>query len=332
LLEGNELRDCFNGENGKRFAMTAPQTGDLMNRQKLIFGSVVYPTEFSERSAVLLAESIRSLAGSLSKAPVWYFLPDYGKKLSSPVHKKLEELNIEIIPFKVVSDVPKFPFSFDIIAAEKAESKANGRAGILAWLGSNTIVFKEPADFVLAPEIMLGYRPVHHTLVGSRYDKAINLFWRLVYEYCNVPEDRIFPMIAHIDGVRIRPYFNAGFLIIRPERKLLGAWRKTFVDTYKKSDFQDFYRKDEKYAIFMHQAILSGVILSHLAFDELIELPHTYNYPLHLYDEDVTQNRPKSIDVLITARHEGLGDPEWMRTMAMESGLREWLAGRTGSH
>lgn len=297
--------------------------------EKLVFSSVVYANEFSERGAILLAESVRAFAGGVSRAPIWYFIPDYGKKLSAHAEKKFKEFDVTLFHFAVDADVLKFPFTGDVLAAERAETEASGKAVILAWLGSNTIILKEPGQFVLAPKTVLGYRPVHHTLIGSRYEKPVDLFWTLVYDWCEVPGEMIFPMTAHIDGLKIRPYFNAGYLIVRPEKRLFQAWRGKFFDLYRKPDFQEFYEKDERYAIFMHQAVLSGVILATLSTEEIVVLSPSHNYPLHLFGEDVTTDRPENMDGLITARHEGLDDPEWMRIMPMSDALYQWMVKRT---
>jgi len=133
-------------------------------------------------------------------------------------------------------------------------------------------------------------------------------------------------MTAHVDGVRIRPYFNAGLLITRPEKNLLQTWRDTFFRVYETPDFSEFYRQDERYIIFVHQAILTGVILSTLTTDEIQELPPNYNYPLHLYHEDVTDCRPSRLEELVTCRHEGFAeDLKAINRMPAGDLLKQWL-------
>ncbi len=302
-----------------------------MKKERLVFASVVYPTTFSQKAALVLAESVRAFAGSLADVPIWFFMPEYGKILNSEITQKLQKLNVELISFEVSPEIVQFPLAADVQAAVHAEVKAVGEEAMLAWLGSNTIVLKEPSDFILDAKITLGFRPVHHALIGSRYEEPLDLFWTRIYDYCEVSDELIFPMTGHTDGVKIRPYFNAGFLIIRPEKKVLQTWQKTFLGIYQKPDFQEFYTKDGRYAIFMHQAVLSGVILSSLKREEMEELPSGHNYPLHLYEEDVTEGRPGSIDELITVRHEGLENPAWMNTMQMKDTVRAWLEERTSS-
>jgi hypothetical protein len=296
-------------------------------QEKLILSSIVFPVRSSETNALLLVSSIRRFAGALSQARIWCFVPQVGKRLSRTTQDRLLELNVDLIPFEIDHQRLRFFFATQITATALAESMAQGQTKILAWLDANTIVLQEPKAFLLPDDKSLGFRPVHHTLVGSRYDEPLDPFWTLVYRGCNVSEARVFPMTAHVDGVRIRPYFNAGLLITRPERNLLRTWRETFFRVYRTPDFEEFYQRDERYIIFAHQAILSGVILSTLAADEMQDLPPTYNYPLHLYAEDTTDSRPSRLEDLVTCRHEGLGDDLGaINAIPAEESLKQWIA------
>ncbi len=79
----------------------------------------------------------------------------------------------------------------------------------------------------------------------------------------------------------------------------------------------------------MHQAVLSGIILSTLGTEEIQELPPTYNYPLHLHAQDVSEHRPSDLEELVTFRHEGFyEDPEWIRKMPAKESLKHWIAER----
>lgn len=298
-------------------------------KEQMIFASIVYPTQNSENNTLLLVKSMRAFAGSLSEAPIWCLVPEYGKQLSKTTADRLTALNVNLIPFEIDDAIIRFPFTGDARAAALAESMATGKTDFLVWLGANTIVLQEPRHFLLLDDKSLGYRPVHHLNVGSRYDRPLDPFWKLIYQYCGVPEDRVFPMKTHVDTTTIRPYFNAGILVTRPEKHLLQNWRDTFFKVYQKPDLQKFYQQDERYVIFIHQAVLSGVILTTFATDELHELPPTYNYPLHLYDEDITGKRPSNLEELVTFRHEGFHEYlEWIQKMPAGDALKQWLTER----
>jgi len=276
-----------------------------------------------------LADSIRSFAGIYSRAPIWYFTPEHGQQLSEAVKGKLLALDVSLQSFKISPEVLRFPFVGYVFAAALAESMACGQTDFLAWLATDTVVLQEPKDFLLQDDKNLGVRPVHHTLVGSRYDEPLHPFWALIYRYCRVPEDRVFPMTTVVDETRIRPYFNAGLLITRPRRRLFKAWCDTFLKAYGEPSFQEFYRKDERYAIFLHQAILAGVVLATLTTSQIQELPPEYNYPLHLYTQDRTGCRPLHLEELRTFRYEQFfKDPEWMKKIPAREPLKQWFAER----
>jgi hypothetical protein len=298
-------------------------------QKRLIFASIIFPRKSSETNALLLAESIRTFAGALSQAPIWFFAPETKTRLSSAVRDKLLTRNVTLIPFEIDPEVAHFPFTRMAVAAALAESKASGQADLLAWLSANTVVLQEPKEFLLQHDKSLGYRPVHHALIGSRYDEPLDAFWTRVYRYCNVPDDRVFPMTTHVDNVTLRPYFNAGCHITRPEEHLLRNWRDTFLTEYREPLLQRLYKHDERYKVFIHQAIFSGVALSTLATDKIHKLPPTYNYPLHLHAEDVTDHRPSSLEEVVTFRHEAFyQNPEWRKKMPAREPLKRWIAER----
>jgi hypothetical protein len=299
------------------------------SKDKLIFTTVVYPNRRSETNTKLLVESIRDFAGTLSQAPVWCFVPQYEKELSSTLRTRLSELNARLIRFEADEATLSFFFAADIQAAAIAESMSLDKTDNLVWLSSNTLILHEPKAFLLPDEKDLAYRPVHHINVGSAYDKPLDPFWKLIYQYCNTPEDRLFPMKTHVDDLTIRPYFNAGILVTKPKNRLFGTWRDVFFSVFQKPELVQLYKQDQRYVIFVHQVILSGLILAMFTEERIEELPHVYNYPGHLYQEDVTISRPALLDELVTLRHEGFYlDPDWTQKMPASESLKEWLAGK----
>ncbi len=300
-----------------------------MKPQSLIFTTVIFPRKSAETNTLLLVESIRSFAGTLSENPIWIFTPDSSKQLSTATKSRLKALDTKLISFAL--DKSKLPFFFasELQAIAYAESMAKTDTELLAWLDSNTLILKEPKEFLIPDEKSLGFRPVHHTLVGSRYKEPLDPFWTQIYQSCQVPEERVFPMETHVDNTIVRPYFNAGILITRPTNQLLRIWHDTFFGIYRKTKYKEFYRQDNRYQIFAHQAVLSGVILSLFPKVELQELPPTYNYPLHLFSEDVSKTRPSTLEELVTIRHEGFyEDPEWLKQIPAKKALKNWISER----
>jgi hypothetical protein len=125
----------------------------------------------------------------------------------------------------------------------------------------------------------------------------------------------------------IRPYFNAGMLVARPELGLFTTWWDRFEALYNHPEFQPFYERDERYAIFIHQAVLSAVILVLLEKEEMLELPLTVNYPLNLHHSEMPPERqPKTLNDLITCRIEDVENlEETLKGVEVKEPLKGWL-------
>ncbi|MFX1483776.1 MAG: hypothetical protein ACFFCP_11390 [Promethearchaeota archaeon] len=294
-----------------------------MASKNLAFASMLSPGKEAEYNTLLFVESIREFAGDFANVPIWCYFPGSDSQISSKLKERLLALDVQLLPFHIVDT---FPFLANAQAASMAEKRARGEFDILAWLASNTVFLQEPSEYRLKDGKMLGYRPVHHALIGSRYNEPLDEFWTKIYEYCQVPKERIFPMNPHIEETQIRPYFNSGSLVSRPEKGLFGNWFESFLEQYQLPEFREYYKRDGRYAIFIHQSILSGIILSKFTHEEIIEFPPSYNYPVHLFAEDNTKYRPQRIDQLVTFRHEGFHmDPDWEDRLPAGPELTHWL-------
>ncbi|MFX1251042.1 MAG: flavin reductase family protein [Promethearchaeota archaeon] len=295
--------------------------------KKLIFACMVSSISSSLKAA-LLAASIRKFADTLSDCPIWMLVPNSENKIPKGLKNQLLSWDVQIIPFNIDSDLLKFPFADLVLTAATTESLAKNKAEFLTWLIPDTIIIHEPTFFQLDKDKNLGYRPVHHTLIGSIYEKPIDSFWELIYRKCHVTEDKIFPMKTHVDHNTIRPYFNAGCLSVRPEKGILQSWWDVFKDLYRDPCFEEYYKKSNLFSIFIHQAVLAGVVLSRMEKQELQELPFSYNYPLHLYFESPKEYQPRNLNDLVTVRYE---NPQWLEKVPLQEPLRSWLISQLNS-
>lgn len=297
------------------------------HRKKIVFTSSIFPSKHSMTNALLLAESIRDFAGKLSESQIWFYKISNGGELPVNVEDRLQALGVELIQFMVDREAGKFFFVPEVVAATEAEERALGKIDLLVWLGSNTIVLREPSALLLPRGKSFGYRPVHHALVGSRIDAPLDSFWSFVYNRCGVTGDHVFSMKTHVEDAMIRPYLNAGLVVTRPEEQLIRKWRDSFLSLYREPELERLYKIDGRYRIFIHQAVLSAIVMVSFPRGELLELPPTYNYPLHLYNDDVSEHRPHTIEELVILRHEGFyDDPDWAEKMPAKEPLKRWLS------
>ncbi|MBN1286341.1 MAG: hypothetical protein JXB47_13165 [Anaerolineae bacterium] len=304
----------------------------MKSMTNLIFAFLAAPGEM-ESQALMLAESIRTFAGEFADNPIWVLTPQ-AEDLSTG--EALSALGVRRVPFDIDPAAQGFPFAAKVFASAAAEARAQaqseGRADLLAWMDTGALVVGEPRALLLEEGKALGYRPVDHILIGPPYDAPLDPFWELIYRRCGVPEGRAFPMTASADQNRMRPYFNAGLLVVRPAHGLMQRWRDDFRRLFRAAEFEAFYAQNVLYRIFVHQAVLAGTLLASLDKAAMQELPHLVNYPLHMHAEYPPDLRPASVNELISFRYEEFfKDPNWAGVCPAQEPLASWLSARLGA-
>jgi hypothetical protein len=292
-----------------------------MNR--LIFSTLL------EDKGDVLAESIRAYAGDLSPAPIWVFLSKSVEQLSNQSRAQFDALEVDLHPFQVDSQAASFPFAKKVVASAAAETLAAGKTALLVWMDPGSMVINEPRGMLLEAEEKLGCRPVDHLLIGPAFDKPLDPFWQSIFADCGVRQEALFPMTTSTDQIEMFPYINAGMLVVRPENKLLRSWRDTFLGMYLEPRYQDFYRSNRLYRIFIHQAVLAGCILSTFKQADIVELPYLVNYPLHMHTQYPIDRRPRFINELVSFRYEDFfTDPNWQEVIQVKEPQKSWLKKR----
>lgn len=277
--------------------------------------------------ALTLVRSLRTFGGALAHTPVWMIAPADTNGLTVTHADDLAALDVQTITTPIDPAVLQFPFGAKVFAAAAAEETLRDQVARLAWLDPDTLFIQEPADLLIPDDAQIGYCPVHHRLIGPLYDQPLDPFWTLVYARCGAPEERAFPMRTVVGDEEIRPYVNAGALVVRPAAGLLRKWADQFAADYADPAFAAFYEQHALYRIFVHQAILSGVLLAALEPAAWYALPPTFNYPLHLYADDTPDRRPASINDLVTCRYEDVfAQPDWADTLPIHDPLKSWIA------
>jgi hypothetical protein len=303
-----------------------------MDVSKTIFACAVTNAD-SERQACLLAESIRAHAGRYSSFPLWVFIPENGVHLSDNALGTFGRLDVRTIPFSLDADLQEVPFAGKVLASAVAEQQAEGKTGLLVWMDPDSIIIQEPSALALEPGEVLGCRPVDHLLIGSPYNQPIDDFWHALYKACGVSLECLFPMTTSADEVEIRPYVNAGLLVVRPEAGLLRKWRECFQQILATDSFARFFRKDVLYKIFLHQAILAGAVMTTHSREQIQILSHLVNYPLHMHQHIPAERRPARMNELISGRYDTFfQDPDWPQSFPSDEPLRGWLARQVVEH
>jgi hypothetical protein len=296
--------------------------------KNLIFAFMLGSGE-AENEALRLARSIRIFGGEFCFNPIWLLSQRNEEDLAEATRQELFTIGARLVSFDMNVDKANFPLAAYVTAAGIAEGLAQGAASFLAMMAADTLVLQPPSVFLLHAGKSLGGCPVHLKLLGSGFNEPVDEFWRLIYQQCQVDVEKIFAMQTVVDEQAVRANFNAGLLVVRPERGLLRSWQSNFERLYRLPEFDAFYQRSELYQIYMHQAVLAGSILSKLKSDEFQQFPFEMNYPLHLHNRVSAVQRPNSLDQLITCRYEDFGEvfgtPDVDSLIQIDQPLKAWL-------
>lgn len=277
---------------------------DIKSKSKMVFASFAESDE-QLRHIFYLAESLRKFGGDLKDAPVWVYVSDYIDVPMENIKQRFVAIdNVEIEQHNPPEQSRKFFYAGKTFAAGAAEQKALGRANILVWMDDDTVVLKEPVDFILDDSISFAYRPVMHNRSGTLYGKKPNPFWKEIYRVLKIDDSSHFKMIAAADKEEINPYFNSGLLVVRPEKGILGKWGTEFKKLYRDSVLYDMCKENIEHRIFLHQTALVGAVLHSLNRNEMTELSSRYNYPLFFDRMFEAAGTFESLDGIITMRYE----------------------------
>lgn len=280
-----------------------------------------------DRGTLLLANSLLKWGGAFSDSSIRILIPESGPDLSSQVRKELGSLGAEIVPFGLPQDALKFPYAAKVFAAARAEELADGETACLAWLDPDTLVIHPPVAFSLPQGIDLGYRPVMLKNISSLIGEPPDPFWKLLFEACGTPDERLFPMTTTVDNVQIRPNFNAGLLVVRPETGLLRGWCRHFEALYRNPVFETFFQKSVLYKIFLHQSVLAASLLAGLEHQKMLDIGTGYNEPVFLNERYPGGKFPVH-GKAVTLRYDDFSffeQSEWQKKMPLDSGLTGWL-------
>lgn len=284
--------------------------------------------------AYYLVESIREFGGQMKSAPIRLYVADYKDIAINEVAAKFKLLNVEVLSSSAPAEALWINYTGKVYAAGLAEKEATGNAKILVWLDCDTIILQEPTELLLPESVGFAYCPVTHNRSGSLYDEAPDPFWKRIYDDLQIKNDNLFPVITPADRQKIRAYFNAGLLTVKPERGILRKWGDDFKILYQDSVLARMCQEDVTHRIFLHQAALVGAVLNTLKRDEIIELSENYNYPLffdRMYD---AVRQFDSIEDVVTLRHDAYfnkPDPEWASMLTGPAEKIAWLKQRFGN-
>jgi hypothetical protein len=278
--------------------------------------------------ARLLMEAVKEFGGPMAGRPFWVVEADRERVPCAGLAKA----GARLLNLNVPEDIGGYLFATKVSACARAEAEASA-SGVrsLVWVIPESIVLKPPVLFELSGPLRAAVRPVHIQNVGSPVSEQPDAFWSGVYRVAGEPPAGA-AVESFIEGRAIRPYFNSAAMSVDPGAGLFTAWLDRFKAAVADRDFQERACSDQMHRIFLHQALLSALVSSRLAEDELRVLPPDYGYPYNLHGEVPVERRAERLDDIVCAIYEERSlDPDVATDIGMSAALGSWLAARRGA-
>jgi hypothetical protein len=237
---------------------------------------------YQERAAAMLVAGIRKWAGEYRDCPVYVVVTD-----PSVTGSRLDGLNATLVPLKLDGAIRDYPFAEKAFAAAEIEGLLAGKAGTLAWFDPQTLVLGPPSEMDLTDGFSAAVAPVQFVNAGQAPDEPVDAFWGPIYERCGLTDlGRLFPVETKVDGRTVRAWLNCGMFAVRPDRGLCREWAAILGGFLRDADYQRTAVTDAVRRTFLHQAVISALVVARLRRGEIRMLSSGYNYPLFCHGLD----------------------------------------------
>jgi glyoxylase-like metal-dependent hydrolase (beta-lactamase superfamily II) len=280
-----------------------------------------------EHAATALVESLRTFGGELAETPVVVVVDDLEQRRC----ERLRALGARVVQFAEPAAALKFPYGAKVFAAAEVEALVAGRARALAWLDAETLVLAPPRELLLERGEAVALRPVFlANRVALAPDAPLDAFWARVYREVGADAAAAAPVRSLVDEVAMRAYLNCMVIAVRPERSLFRDWLRHFRAVVADEAYLRAAVADPPHRIFLHQAVLTAVLVGRTTGKEWRWLTPRTGYPANLHDRVPAAWKAKSLDGLAVVSLDQLwaGGGRWEAGIGASPALGAWIEAR----
>jgi glyoxylase-like metal-dependent hydrolase (beta-lactamase superfamily II) len=277
-----------------------------------------------ERDAELLVTSIRRFGGEYANVPIFVTVEDLG---ATPC-RGLQALGATVLALEGDAAGRRYLFGQKVYAAAQVERLVETTAHTLVWFDPETIVLGPPADLDLGGTRAAALRPVYLTnKVALTPDQPADAFWKPILDLTGLTVESLPVVDSVVHREKMRAYFNCGIIAYRPSVGICREWARLFTLLVNDSAFQKAACGDAPHRIFLHQAVVSAVIVARTKPSDWRWLPEKCGYPLNLHDQMPQERKAARLNDLTCAVVEDVWDsrPDLQAYIRVDEPLASWL-------
>lgn len=278
--------------------------------------------------ARLLIESLHAFGGKLRHCPIWLFEADPQRV---PCAALASLGNVQRHLLAVPDALKRYILADKVCACAQAEALAEPDIRSLIWFNPDCFVIQPPDLLDLAPiaggpSPDIAIRPVHGRNIGLLASEPVDRFWAKIYATVGV-DDVQTTVESFVDKQQIRAYFNTHTIAVNPALGLYCRWLDDFTTLVEDTAYQEAACGDIAHQIFLHQAILSALIVTQVPPERMRLLPPEYSYPYNMQHLVPPERRATVLnDLVCIANEERPMHPDAVEDIAVHEPLRSWLA------
>ncbi len=277
-----------------------------------------------ERKAEALIKSLRRFGGAYAEAPVYVVL---GNPQNLPC-LRLRQEGVHFVPTDADELGRRYPLAIKAYAAAQIERLVADRIDTLAWFDPETLVVGPLQALDLGRTYDAALKPVFKVnKVGLPAGAPPDVFWKPIYQGAGLDPAKIPSVKTFLEGQSVNAYFNCEIISVRPRVGIFRQWAASLGPLLKDEDFQRTACPDSLHRLFLHQAVLSAVVVSQTPASRRKDLPVSCGYPLNLHRDLPPVRRAASFNGLSAVILETVWDdhPGWLKMMESREPLKSWL-------
>ena len=296
---------------------------------------------YQQSAAAALVECIQTWAGEYKDSPIYVVITNPGYLESG-----LEGKNVIRVPLEVTEPARSFPYAVKALAAAKVEELVAGKVRSLAWFDPETLLFGPPKEMDLGDGAAAVVAPVQFINTGQPPDAPVDAYWAGIYRRVGLDPGKVFTVETRVDRRTVRAYLNCGMFAVRPEKGLFREWARIQDELLADADYMGAAITDAVHRTFLHQAVITALIVARLERKEIRFFSAAHNYPLFCHGVDFSpatggpyrvpaDMRPKKLNDLKTVFYEGLfrQHPDWPDLIPpADEPLKSWLTALVEKH
>lgn len=277
-----------------------------------------------ERLVKAMIKSIRDNAGEYKNCKIYVLLSDSGGVPGN----SLTGNNVGLVKLEIEKSILDFPLAVKAYAASKVEQIVRNEVRTLIWLDPGVIVLNTLESLDLKGDFDVALRPVSLVNnIGLAPGTEPNDYWTPIYKVNKLNHKTVQTIETVVDGVKIQPYFNCEVYSVNPKLGLCNEWAKQLTtllqdESYQKNTCTTFQRR-----LFLHQAVLSGVVTSKVKNNRIKTIPLTSSYPFNQHNQLAEGKKASTLNELSSVIFDYAWSriPTWMNKLTINDPLKSWL-------